>query len=133
LKLTKFAKTNLIIAGLFIIIAFIYPFFIEKIFYSNKAQEARSIAKIIENVQNLNYINKNKYIHISKGDKQILIDKFNINNNDLKYYDYSVFTTFNTYTLYAEPKIKYLKNRDISPKIYVYYKKLNQKPIIKWQ
>ena len=131
--MSKFAKTNLLISVFFVFIAFMYPFFIEKVFYSNKAQEAKSIAKIIESVQNLNYINKNKYIHISKGDINMLIVKLNISKYDVKYYDYSIFTTFNTYTLYAEPKIKYLKDRDISPKVYVYYKKLNQKPIIKWQ
>ena len=133
MNLTKFAKTNILIAILFIFIAFLYPFFIEKVFYSNKAQEAKSIAKIIENVQNLNYINKNKYININKNDINSLVKQFNISKNDIQYYDYSIFTTFNTYTLYAEPKIEYLKDRDISPKIYIYYKKLNQKPIIKWQ
>ena len=133
MKLTKFAKTNLIISIVFVIIAFIYPVFIEKVFYSNKSQEAISITKIIENVQNLNYINKNKYINIKKGDINALAKEFNINKKDIEFYNYSIFTTFNTYTLYAEPKIKYLKDREISPKMYVYYKKLNQKPIIKWQ
>jgi hypothetical protein len=133
MKFTKFTKNNLILSVLFIIMAFIYPFFIENFFYSNKAQEAISISQIIESTQNLNYINKNKYININKSDKVSLLKEFNINKNDIKFYDYSIFTTYNTYTLYAEPKIKYLKTRDISPQIYVYYKKLNQKPIIKWQ
>lgn len=133
MKISKFAKTNIFIAMLFIVIAFIYPFFIQKIFYSNKAQEAISIASIVENVQNLNYINKNKYIYVNKGDVNRLSKNFNINPNDLKYYNYSIFTTYNTYTLYAEPKIQYLKNRDISPKIFVHYKKLNEKSISKWK
>ena len=133
MKITKFIKTNLLISFLIVLFAFVYPFFVEKIVYVNKAQEVISISKIIEKAENLNYINKNKYISIKKGDNINLSKEFNLKINDIQYYNYSIFTTFNTYTLYAEPKIIYLKSREISPKIYVYYKKLNEKPIIKWK
>jgi len=133
MKITKFAKINIIIAFIFIVLSFIYPVFIEKIFYSNKSAEAKSIAKIIEKIQNISYINKNKYISIKKGDINTLIKEFSIKRNDIKFYNYSIFTTFDSYVLYAEPKIKYLKSRDISPKIYVYHKVVNQQAKIKWE
>jgi len=133
IKISKFAKANIFIALFLIIIAFIYPIFIDKVYYSNKSAEAISIAKIIKEVQNLNYINNNKYIAIKKGDVEELINKFSLKQNDIKYYDYSIFVTYNSYTLYAEPKIKYLKNRDISPRIYIYNKVLNKQATIKWQ
>jgi hypothetical protein len=133
MRISKFTKTNFTLAFIAIIVAFVYPIFIQKVFYSNKSKEAISIASTVEKIQNLNYINLNKYISIEKGDTKELSKKFNINLSDIQFYDYSIFSTFNSYTLYAEPKITYLKSRDISPKIYVYHKKLNQPPIIKWK
>jgi hypothetical protein len=133
MRLSKFAKTNFILAFIIVIVAFVYPIFIQKVFYSNKSKEAISIASTVEKVQNLNYINLKKYISIKKGDVEELSKKFNIKQSDIKFYDYSIFTTFNSYTLYAEPKIQYLKSRDIAPKIYVYHKQLNHPPIIKWK
>jgi len=132
-KVSKFAKVNIMIAIFLVIIAFVYPLFINKVYYSNKSAEAISIAKIIEEVQNLNYINNNKYIAIKKGDIKNLIKNFSIKKSDIEYYDYSIFVTYNSYTLYAEPKIEYLKNRDISPRIYIYNKVVNKQAIIKWQ
>jgi hypothetical protein len=131
--ISKFTKTNILLALFIAIIAFIYPVFIEKFYYSNKSAEAISIAKIIEKVQNLNYINKNKYITIKKGDKVKLIEKFSIKANDIKFYDYSIFTTHNSFTIFAEPKISYLKSRDIAPKIYIYKKVLNKPASSKWK
>ena len=133
MNLSKFTKTNILLSFLIIIAAFIYPAFIEKIFYSNKSQEAISIVKMIQKAQNLNYVNSNRYIAIEKGDTKNLTSKFGIQKTDLKFYNYSIYTTFNSFTVYAEPKIKYLKSRDISPKIYVYHKTLNQPPVIKWK
>lgn len=132
MKISHFTKINLYIAIVFIVLAFAYPFFMEKFVYSNISKEAISVAKIIEKTQNINYVNYNKYISVKKGDVAKLVKNFSLSTNDIKYYDYSIFTTYNSYTLYAEPKIGYLKNREISPKIYVYYKKLNEEPIIKW-
>ena len=133
MKISKFAKTNILISFIIIIISIIYPYFIEKVFYSNKSAEAVSIAKIIQKVQNINFVNSNKYIFIEKGNIDDLTSKFSLNKSDIKYYDYSIFTTYNSYTIYAEPKIKYLKSRDISPKIYLYKKQLNKPAVIKWQ
>lgn len=130
-RFSKFTQLNILIIILIIIIAFVYPIFIEKVFYSGKANEAISISKIVENIQNVNYINHNQYIAIKKGDIDKFNEEFSIAKKDIKYYNYSIFTTPNSYTLYAEPKIMYLKNRDISPKIFTYYKKLNNKLIQK--
>ena len=125
--------TNIILAIILIVFAYIYPIFNEKVFYSNKSQEATSISEQIAKLQNINYALSNQYISVDKDDKKSLVTKFNINENDIQYYDYSIYTTFNSYTLYAEPKIKYLRSREISPKIYVYSKKLNQEAKIAWQ
>jgi len=133
MKISKFAKTNFGLTIMVIVVAFVYPVFIQKVFYSNKSKEALSIASIVEKVQNLKYINSNKYIAINKGDTKELAKEFSIQHSDIQFYNYSIFTTFNSYTLYAEPKISYLKSRDISPKIYIYHKTLNKPPIIKWQ
>ena len=133
MNLKKLTIINIIIALFLIAFAFVYPVFNEKIFYSNKSQEAKSITEQIAKLQNINYASSNQYISITKHDEKSLVLKFNINQNDIQYYDYSIYTTFNSYTLYAEPKIKYLRTREISPKIYVYSKKLNQEAKIKWQ
>jgi hypothetical protein len=133
MNFTKFAKTNFLLAIIVVAMAFIYPFFIKKVFYANKSAEAISIAKIVQKVQNIYYVNHNKYISIDKGDIKTLTKLFNIQKSDIEFYNYSIFTTVNSYILYAEPKIKYLKSRQIAPKIYSFYKKINQTPIIKWQ
>ena len=131
--ISKFAKTNIIIALFIVAIGFLYPMFIQKVYYSNKSVEAVSIAKIVEKIQNINYINNSKYISIKKGDIEKFINKFSIKLNDVKFYDYSIFTTYNSFTLYAEPKISYLKNRDINPRIYIYHKILNKKATMIWK
>jgi hypothetical protein len=133
MNFTKFAKTNILFAIAIVVIAFVYPFFIKKVFYANKSAEAVSIAKIIQKIQNLNYVNHSKYISIDKGDTKKLVKSFNIQKDDIEFYNYSIFTTINSYILYAEPKIKYLKSREIAPRIYSFYKKTNQTPITKWQ
>jgi hypothetical protein len=112
-----------------ILIAIIYPIVVEKIFYSSKTKEATSIAKIIEKQQSMYYVNNKKYIEIKKGDIQSLIKQFNLKKSDIRFYDYSIFTTPNSYTLYIEPKIKYLKQRDISPKTFILKKTLNKESV----
>jgi hypothetical protein len=133
IQISKFAKANITVAIIVTVIAVIYPLFIEKVYYSNKSVEAVSVAKIVENVQKLSYINSNKYIAIKKADVLDFVDKFSLNKTDIQFYDYSIFVTYNSYTLYAEPKIQYLKNREINPKRYIYHKVLNKQATIKWQ
>lgn len=133
MQVNKIIIFNFSIAIIAILIAYIYPVFKEKVYFSNKTQEAVSITNQISKVQNINYAKSNQYISLIKGDKETLIKKFQLSINDVRYYDYSIYTTFNSYTLYAEPKIEYLRNREISPKIYTYTKKLNQEPTTKWE
>jgi hypothetical protein len=124
---------NFIISACAIAIALIYPFFIEKVYFSNKSNEATSISSQIAKIQNINYAKSNQYISLIKNDKENLINNFQISVNDIKYYEYSIYTTFNSYTLYAEPKIKYLRNREISPRIFIYSKTLNQEAKFRWE
>lgn len=131
--ISKFAKTLFSLSIVLFIIALLYPIFLEKIYYTHKAKEAISISHAIAKVQDLNYINHNRYENLKKGDVKKLQEIFGINYNDMKYYDYSIFTTSNSYTLYAEPKLNYLKLREISPKKYIYVKKLNNEAQISWQ
>jgi hypothetical protein len=131
--MTQLSKVNFLIAIGVFVLALIIPVFLEKFIYANKSNEAISIAQMVQKVQNLNYINFNQYIDIQKGDIEKLQDKFSIKEGDILYYDYSIFTTYNSYTLYAEPKIKYLKSREIAPKIYVYSKVLNEEPLMEWK
>jgi hypothetical protein len=105
----------------------------DNFFYSSKEKEAISVSNIIHNVQNLKYINNNRYISVRKGDTKTLSDKFSIKKSDIIYYNYSIFTTSNSYTIYSEPKIFYLKSRDISPKVYIYHKKLNKPATAIWK
>lgn len=133
MQISKFTRINFLLAIVFVIIALIYPIFLEKVFYSSKSDEAIFIADAIQKKQNLNYVNNNKYIAIKKGDIESLTKIFNLKESDIQFYNYSIFTTFNSYTLYAEPKIEYLKSRDISPANYIYHKKLNTQPTSKWQ
>jgi hypothetical protein len=130
---TQLSKVNFSIAIGIFLFALAIPVFLEKFIYANKSNEAISIAQMVQKVQNLNYINSNQYIDIQKGDIEKLQDKFSIKEGDIFYYDYSIFTTYNSYTLYAEPKIKYLKSREIAPKIYVYNKVLNEEPLMEWK
>jgi ABC-type Fe3+/spermidine/putrescine transport system ATPase subunit len=130
--MSKFTKTNFILIFFIVVIAFVYPVFNEKVFYSHKTQEALSIAKIIVKKQEEKYLQHNNYMELKKGDISTLINKFDIQKQDIQYYDYSIYTTTNSYTIFVEPKVKYLKNREISPKIYKVYKKLNQPLKSEW-
>lgn len=131
--MSKLSKTNFIFALVIVVFALVTPIFLEKFIYTNKANEAISIAQMVQKVQDLNYINSNQYIDIKKGDVHSFQKKFSIKNKDMLYYDYSIFTTYNSFTLYAEPRIKYLKSREIAPKIYIYHKVLNKEPEIQWK
>jgi len=131
--MSKLSKTNFLFAFIIVVFAFVTPIFLEKFIYTNKANEAISIAQMVQKVQDLNYINSNQYIDIKKGDVNSFQKNFSIKNKDMMYYDYSIFTTYNSFTLYAEPRIKYLKSREIAPKIYVYHKVLNKEPEIQWK
>lgn len=104
----------------FIVVAFVYPAFNEFVFYKNKKNEAVSIVKLIAKAEEDNYQNKNSYIPVKKGDTTTLSTKFNISKKDLSFYDYSVVTYLNRYEIVAEPKVEYLKSREIAPEIYTY-------------
>ena len=133
IKFSKLTKINFLLAFIFVLFAFLYPYFIEKVFYSSKSIEASSIAKIVEKKQKMYYLKNNKYISLKKGDINSLVKKFDLSFNDIKYYDYSIATSFDSFTLYAQPKISYLKQRDISAKTYQFFKKLNQPATSVWK
>lgn len=130
---SKTTKINFLLTFIFVVLAIVYPYFIEKFFYSSKSIEASSIAKIIEKKQKMYYLKHNKYMSLKKGDIKSLIQNFDLSVNDIRYYDYSIITNFNSFTLYAQPKIGYLKQRDISPKTYQFFKKLNKPATSLWK
>ncbi|MEA2018213.1 MAG: hypothetical protein U9N59_07175 [Campylobacterota bacterium] len=117
---SKLVQTNIMLSIFFTVVAFGYPVFNEAVFYKNKKNEATSVCGLIAKVQEDNYQNKNSYIPLKKGDISTLVSKFNIKKTDLEFYDYSIVTYFNKYEIVAEPKVKYLKSREIAPLIYTY-------------
>ena len=131
--MTQLSKTNFSLAVGIVLFALAIPIFLEKFIYTNKSNEAISIAEIVQKVQNLNYVNFNQYIETQKGDTEKFIEKFSLQEYHVEFYEYSIFTTYNSYTLYAEPKIKYLKSREIAPKVYTYHKTLNKEPQKQWK
>jgi len=105
-------------------VGFLTPIMVEKFSYKNKMVEAKSVSEAIANVQHDHYTTKNQYISIKKSAQNSLSTRLNIRKVDLKYYDYTVTTTLNSYTIVAEPKIKFLRSREIPPKVYTYSHKL---------
>ena len=133
-KLSKWSQINLLLASIFLIVGFLSPILIEKFSYRGKMSEAKSVARNIAENQGENYSLKNEYIPIKKREQFSLTKKFNkIGKADLKYFDYTITTTRNSFTIVAEPKIKFLKTREVPPKIYRYTHVLNnQNDIEKW-
>jgi len=130
---TKIVQFNLIFSTLFIAIAFIYPIFNEEFFYKNKRREAETVAKLIANVEDDNFLNKNVYIPVQKGDTTTLKNRFNIRADDLKHYSFSVTTYLNRYEIVAEPKIEFLKSREIAPQIFIYSKQSDKSESKEWK
>jgi Tfp pilus assembly protein PilE len=131
---SKLVQTNIILSIFFIVAAFAYPLLNKSVFYKGKQSEAISVCKKIAEKEEENYANKNNYIPLKKGDLSELSSKFDFDKKQIKFYDYSVITHFNKYKIIAEPKVKYLKSREIPPKIYSYSKGLNSSEAIKkWQ
>lgn len=125
-RLSKWSQINLLLSMIFIIVGFLVPIFIEKFKYRGDMVEVESVVKNIAENENSNYALQNEYIAIKKNQQAIIPSKFSgIRKDDLKYYDYTITTTMNSFTILAEPKIKFLKTRDIPPKIYSYTHILN--------
>jgi len=55
-----------------------------------------------------------------------------IGKDDLNYYDYTVTTNINSFTIIAEPKSKFLQSREIFPQIYTYTHILKGKSSASW-
>ena len=132
-KLSKWSQINLLLSTIFLIVGFLSPILIEKFSYSGKIKEAESVAQNIAENQSVIYSTSNEYIAIKKSEQHLLDKKFNkISKNDLKNYDYTITTTRNSFTIVAEPKIKFLKTREVPAKIYTYTHILNGKDIKRW-
>jgi len=125
-NLSKWSQINLLFTTLFLLVGFLAPILIEKFSYRGKILEVESVVKNIAENQSDNYTLKNEYIPIKKREQSLLINKFNkIGKADLKYFDYTITTTRNSFTIVAEPKIKFLKIREVPPQIYTYTHILN--------
>jgi Tfp pilus assembly protein PilE len=91
---------------------------IEKFSYSGKIKEAESVCNNIEKKQGELYATKNEYVAVTKSNQSLLMSTLEVRKIDLKYYNYTVTTTNKSFTIVAEPKIKFIKNREVPLKVY---------------
>ena len=120
-RLSIWSKSNLILSGLILIVAFLAPILLEKFSYSAKRLEVESVVKNIAENQSEHYALNNQYISLKRSEQQLLTKKFNkIGKDDLNYYNYSVSTEINSFKILAEPKAKFLKTRELFPQVYTY-------------
>ena len=134
-KISKWTQINIIIIFFAILIAFVYPNFIVKtIIYGNKSAEAKSILELIEREQDNLMKNENHYLSVESGNFGTLIESFNIRKEDINYYNYSINLINNDrgYIAIAEPKIDFLRSREIEPKVFYIEKILNEVPKKSW-
>ena len=109
-NLSKWSQINLLLTIVFLMVGFLVPILIEQFNYRGKIVEVESVVKNIAENQNQNYSISNEYIAIKKSEQSLLPQKFDkISKNDLKYFDYTINTTRNSFTIIAEPKIGFLK------------------------
>ena len=113
-------------------VAFLAPVLVEKFSYSGKITEAESVCSNIATQQGEIYATKNQYTQVKKSNQSSLTSKLGVRKIDLKYYDYTIATTNKNFTITAEPKIKFLKNRAVPPKIYTFSHVLNGGDTKKW-
>ena len=117
-KLSKWSKTNLLLSSLILLVAFLAPILIEKFSYSGKITEAESVCNNIEKKEGELYATKNEYTAVKKSNQSLLTSTLEVRKIDLKYYNYTITTTNKSFTIVAEPKIKFIKNREVPPQVY---------------
>jgi Tfp pilus assembly protein PilE len=133
MKLSKLSKINIILGIIFVLLAFLYPVYKQKVVFASKQNEVLSISQKVQKVQDEYYLKNKSYLSLAKGDMKTLINDFDIKPSNIEFYDYYIITTVTSYTLFAQPKIQYIKDRSISAKIYSLHKKLNTQPKQQWK
>jgi hypothetical protein len=131
-RLSTWSKTNIILSFVILMVAFLVPILVEKFSYSGKIKEAESVCSNIATKQGELYARKNEYVQVKKSNQSLLTTQLGVRNSDLKNYDYTISSTVNSFTIVVEPKIRFLKERSIPPKIYTYIHLLNGNDTKKW-
>jgi hypothetical protein len=120
-KLSTLSKVNILLSFIFLIVGFIKPILVEEFKYRGKIKEVESVVDNIAENQNQNYSIKHKFISVKKSEQPLLDKKFDkVSKTDLKYYDYTVTAELKGFTVVAEPKIEFVRKREVAPKIYTY-------------
>ena len=117
-NLSKWSKINLLLSFVILLVAFLAPILIEKFSYSGKITEAESVCNNIEKKEGELYATENEYVAVKKSNQSLLMSKLEVRKIDLKYYNYTVMTTNKSFTIVAEPKMKFIKNREVPPQVY---------------
>jgi len=131
-NLSTWSKTNLLLSFLILLVAFLAPIMVEKFSYSGKITEAESVTNNIAKMQGELYANKNEYTAVKKSNQRLLTSQLQVRAIDLKYYDYTITTTNKSFKIVAEPKIRFLKERVVPPRVYTFSHVLNGVDSKKW-
>jgi Tfp pilus assembly protein PilE len=129
-SLSTWSKINLALSLIMILVGVLIPI-LQESSYKGKMIEAKSVTSNIAQAEDSKFAIEHKYIAIKKAEQSNL-NKLNVNDMDLKHYNYIVTTTLNSFEITAEPKIEFIKSREIPVRFYTYKHVFKGNTIEKW-